>query len=57
MNEPSDMSDTSARPQDYAGLRAELTELAGNFTPVNHGAMASSRGPQVPLGIAWLWAT
>jgi hypothetical protein len=31
MDEP---SHTSARPQDYAGLRAELTELAGDFTPV-----------------------
>jgi hypothetical protein len=28
------MSDTSARPQDYAGLRAELTEFASDFTPV-----------------------
>jgi hypothetical protein len=34
MNEPSDMSDASARPQDYAGLRAELAELASDFTPV-----------------------
>ncbi len=34
MNEPSDRHDASARPQDYAGLRAELTELAGDFTPV-----------------------
>jgi hypothetical protein len=34
MNEPSDMSDTPARPQDYAGLRAELAELASDFTPV-----------------------
>jgi hypothetical protein len=34
MNEPSDMSDASARPQDYAGLRAELAELAADFTPV-----------------------
>src|SRR5271154_6872393 len=34
MNEPSDRSDTPARPQDYAGLRAELTELTNDFTPV-----------------------
>jgi hypothetical protein len=34
MNELSDMSDTPARPQDYAGLRAELAELASDFTPV-----------------------
>jgi hypothetical protein len=31
MNEP---SDTSARLQDYAGLRAELAELVSDFTPV-----------------------
>jgi hypothetical protein len=34
MNEPSDTSDTPARPQDYAGLRAELAELTDDFTPV-----------------------
>jgi hypothetical protein len=34
MNERSNMSDTPARPQDYAGLRAELAELASDFTPV-----------------------
>jgi hypothetical protein len=34
MNEPSDMSDALARPQDYAGLRAELADLASDFTPV-----------------------
>jgi hypothetical protein len=34
MNEPSDTSDASARPQDYAGLRAELTELASDFAPL-----------------------
>jgi hypothetical protein len=34
MNDRSDMSDTPSRPQDYAGLRAELAESAGDFTPV-----------------------
>jgi hypothetical protein len=34
MNEPSDTSDTPARPQHYAGLRAELAELVDDFTPV-----------------------
>ena len=34
MTEPSDTSDTPARPQDYAGLRAELTTLVNDFTPV-----------------------
>ena len=34
MNEPSDTSDASARPQGYAGLRGELTELASDFAPV-----------------------
>jgi hypothetical protein len=34
MNEPSDTSDTPARPQDYAGLRAELAELTNDFVPV-----------------------
>jgi hypothetical protein len=30
----SDASDTPAKPQDYASLRAELTELFNDFTPV-----------------------
>ncbi len=34
MNEPFDTSDTPARPQDYAGLLAELAELTNDFTPV-----------------------
>jgi hypothetical protein len=34
MNEWSDASDTPARPQDYASLRAELAELTYDFTPV-----------------------
>ncbi|WP_255506888.1 hypothetical protein [Mycobacterium sp. AZCC_0083] len=34
VNELSGMSDTPAGPQDYAGLRAELAELASDFTPV-----------------------
>ena len=34
MNEPSDRPDASARPQDYAGLRAELAELVNDFLPV-----------------------
>lgn len=34
MNKPSDTSDTPARPQDYAALRAELAELTNDFTPV-----------------------
>jgi hypothetical protein len=31
MNEPSDTSDAPARPQDYAGLRAESAELSRRF--------------------------
>jgi len=34
MTESSDTSDTPAKPQDYAGLRAELTTLVEEFTPV-----------------------
>ncbi len=34
MTESSDTSDTPAKPQDYAGLRAELAALANDFTPV-----------------------
>jgi hypothetical protein len=34
MNEPSDMSDTPARAQEYVALRAELAELTSHFTPV-----------------------
>jgi hypothetical protein len=34
MTESSDTSDTPAKPQDYAGLRAELAALADDFTPV-----------------------
>jgi hypothetical protein len=34
MNEPTDTSDTPARPQEYAGLRAKLAELTNDFTPV-----------------------
>jgi hypothetical protein len=34
MTEPSDTSDTPAKPQDYAGLRTELAALAEDFTPV-----------------------
>ena len=34
MTESSDTSDTPAKPQEYAGLRAELTRLADDFTPV-----------------------
>jgi hypothetical protein len=34
MNEPSDTSDTSARAQDYVGLRAELAKLTNDFVPV-----------------------
>jgi hypothetical protein len=33
MTESSDTSDTPAKPQDYAGLRAELAQLAADFTP------------------------
>lgn len=35
MTESSDTSDTPAKPQDYAGLRAELAALADDFTPVS----------------------
>jgi hypothetical protein len=31
MSESSDTSDTPAKPQDYAGLRAELATLADDF--------------------------
>ena len=34
MTESSDTSDTPAKPQDYAGLRAESAALADDFTPV-----------------------
>lgn len=34
MTESSDTSDTPAKPQDYAGLRAELSALADDFAPV-----------------------
>jgi hypothetical protein len=34
MTESSETSDTPAKPQDYAGLRAELAMLANDFTPV-----------------------
>lgn len=34
MTESSDTSDTPARPQDYTGLRAELTTLVNDFTPL-----------------------
>ena len=33
MTESSDTSDTPAKPQDYAGLRAELATLVDDFTP------------------------
>ena len=34
MSESSDTSDTPAKPQDYAGLRAELATLVDDFTPL-----------------------
>jgi len=34
MTESSDTSDTPARPQDYASLRAELAALVDDFSPV-----------------------
>lgn len=34
MTDSSDAPDTPAKSQDYAGLRAELASLAGDFTPV-----------------------
>lgn len=34
MTESSDNSDTPAKPQDHAGLRAELAALADDFTPL-----------------------
>ena len=34
MTESSDTSDTPAKPQDYAGLRAELATLVNDFTPL-----------------------
>jgi hypothetical protein len=34
MTESSDTSDTPAKPQDYAGLRAELATLVNDFSPV-----------------------
>jgi hypothetical protein len=34
LTEPSDTSDTPRKPQDFAGLRAELDDLANEFTPV-----------------------
>jgi hypothetical protein len=34
MTESFDTSDTPAKPQDYAGLRAELATLVNDFTPL-----------------------
>jgi len=34
MTESSDTSDTPAKPQDYAGLRAELATLVNDFSPL-----------------------
>ena len=34
LTESADTSDIPAKPQDYAGLRAELNALADDFTPV-----------------------
>jgi hypothetical protein len=34
MTESSDTADTPAKPQDYAGLRAELTTLVNDFSPL-----------------------
>jgi hypothetical protein len=34
MTESSDTEDTSAKPQDHAGLRAELATLMSDFAPV-----------------------
>jgi hypothetical protein len=34
MTESSDAADTPAKPQDYAGLRAELATLVDDFTPL-----------------------
>jgi hypothetical protein len=34
MTESSDTSDPAAKPQDYAGLRAELATLVNDFTPL-----------------------
>ena len=34
MTESSDTADTPAKPQDYAGLRAELAALVDDFTPL-----------------------
>jgi hypothetical protein len=34
MTESSDTSDTPAKPQDYAGLRAELATLVSDFSPL-----------------------
>ena len=34
MTESSDTSDTPDKPQDYAGLRAELATLVDDFSPL-----------------------
>ena len=34
MTESSDTADTPAKPQDYAGLRAELATLVDDFSPL-----------------------
>ena len=34
MTESSDTADTPAKPQDYAGLRAELATLVNDFSPL-----------------------
>ena len=55
MTESSDISDTPAKPQDYAGLRAELATFVNDFSP-SSPSVASARRPQVPVGIAQLRA-
>jgi hypothetical protein len=43
MSESSDTSDTPAKPQDYAGLRAELATLVDDFINVLYASSCSRR--------------
>jgi hypothetical protein len=54
MTESSDTSDTPDKPQNYAGLRAELATLVDDFSPPHQRALASPGRAQVPMGIASL---
>jgi hypothetical protein len=55
VTESSETSDTPAKPQDYASLRAELAKLVNDFTPVINELWPPGR-PHLPVEIAQLRA-